>query len=44
MEEQNKLQELLQVLIQKTETKEIQSSEEIIEYIVSNFEGAGYSN
>ncbi|MFG6120043.1 hypothetical protein [Thalassobacillus sp. B23F22_16] len=44
MEEQRKLTEMLQNLIQKTETKEIQSSEEMIKQIVTNLEGYRLQN
>ncbi|GGC83423.1 hypothetical protein GCM10007216_12570 [Thalassobacillus devorans] len=44
MEEQRKLTEMLQNLIQKTETKEIQSSEEMIKQIVANLEGYRLQN
>ncbi|WP_268744491.1 hypothetical protein [Thalassobacillus devorans] len=44
MEEQRKLTEMLQNLIKKTETKEIQSSEEMIKQIVADLEGYQYQN
>ncbi|SEA36510.1 hypothetical protein SAMN05421743_104129 [Thalassobacillus cyri] len=44
MEEQKKLTEMLQNLIQKTETKEIESSEEMIKQIVAKLEGYQYQH